>query len=111
MNLTKRMECPLCGKKSSFHGGSFGGDINTTNFKCDCGFSAWVIITQEDKTYSVSAEFIDRKKANPYNNKPKDQIIIEKHYIKEALDKTTNYEIIRACQKALSFIYDILQEK
>ena len=110
MDLTKGMECPSCGKKSSFQGGRFGSGINTTNFKCDCGFSAFIVITQDDKEYSVNAEYKDRKKANPYKDKSKDQIIIEKHYIKEVLDKTSNFEIIRASQRALEYINDIIND-
>jgi len=111
LDLTKGMECPCCGIKKPFQGGSFGGGTNTTNFVCDCGFTAWIIITQDDMEYSVKAEFKDRMKANPYKDKSKDELILERYYTVEALENSKNFEITRACQKALEFIDDILNKE
>ena len=44
MDLTYGMDCPGCGKHNSFMGGHFGGGVNSTNYNCDCGFSAVLLI-------------------------------------------------------------------
>lgn len=111
MNMTKGLPCPCCDKTARFQGGTFGGGINTTNIVCDCGFNAWVILQQDDMDYQVSAEPKDRHKANPYKDKTKDQIIIEKHYLSEALNKTNNFSVIRSLQRAIGFIDDILNQE
>jgi cephalosporin-C deacetylase-like acetyl esterase len=53
MDFTKGLICPGCGEHTGFKGGQVGGGLNYTNVSCDCGFTAWVIITQKDYEYSV----------------------------------------------------------
>jgi len=108
MDLTKGMECPSCGIKSSFMGGSFGGGINTTNFKCECGFTAFIVITKDEFEYGVYAENKDKIKANPYKDIEKDKLIIKKHYFEEALEHATGH-IYSELGKHISFIKDLIK--
>lgn len=72
MDFTKGLECPNCGQHTGFKGGNIGGGINSTNIKCDCGFSAWVIITRKDHEYSVSATKLNNTEERIYKYKDYD---------------------------------------
>lgn len=67
-----------------------------------------MILTREDSQYEVSIESKDKAKANPYKNDDIDKLIIEKHYINEAIKKTSNRTLIGPLRKALRFIDDII---
>lgn len=47
MDFTKGMLCPNCGEHAHFRGGTFGSGVNSVNFKCDCGFSAILLINHK----------------------------------------------------------------
>lgn len=110
MNFTKGLPCPCCDRTARFQGGSFGGLITSTNIKCDCGFSALVAVYRDGYRFLMSAEPEDEKKANPYKKEDKDKLIIEKHYLQQAMDKTENRVLIDSLRKALRFIDNILGE-
>ena len=50
MDFTMGMNCPICKKHGNFHGGNFGGSIESVHFGCACGFQALLVIA--DKKYS-----------------------------------------------------------
>ena len=110
MDLTKGMECPRCGEKKPFQGGSFGGGLNSTNFNCDCGFTAWILMTDDKYEYSVMKEHKDCEKANPYTKFEKDNLIVKKHYFNEAL-KHSEGMVYSMLNKHISFIDDILKNE
>ena len=79
MDFRKGMECPNCGKKSPFRGGYFGACVNSTNFNCDCGFSAVLLINwkQEWEGFEIkgiraaSNNEFDLTPGGTYDNKKK----------------------------------------
>ena len=61
MDFTKGMECPNCGNKQSFHGGHFGGGVNSVNYSCSCGFSATLLINWKNEWEGFEVKGIKRK--------------------------------------------------
>jgi len=49
MDFTKGMKCPNCNEENYFHGGNFGGSIESVNYTCECGFSAVLIINWQNQ--------------------------------------------------------------
>lgn len=109
-DFTKGLPCPNCDRTAQFQGGSFGSGINTTNIKCNCGFTAFVVLTKDGHEYEVRAEPKDREKANPYKGKDFNKLIIEKHYLEAALKNTSSHLVIDTLHKSISFLNDILKD-